>query len=108
MPTPRKHKDAAACQAAYRAREKEARRLERERKGLPDLPPIPSIPGERRWAAMAREATALFSAIVEEREAYYDDRSDAWRDSEKGEMFQERTDAVNDLLTALDDLDLSS
>ena len=49
MPTPRKHESAAACQAAYRKRQAETRRLEQQRKGLPTLPAIPAMPGTARW-----------------------------------------------------------
>jgi hypothetical protein len=105
MPTPRKHKDAAACQAAYRKRQAEARRLEMKRKGLPDLPPIPTMPGERRWWTMLCEATALVQMVLDEREAYYDDRSEEWQESEKGDAFQERTDAVQAAMDALEGID---
>ena len=108
MPTPRKHENAAACQAAYRKRQAETRRQELQKKGLPPLPPVPTIPGEARWKKMLAEAGALLSMVVQERDAYQEDRSEDWRDSEKGETFQERTDAVNDLLASLDDLALSS
>jgi hypothetical protein len=108
MPTPRKHDNAAARQAAYRVRCLEARRQELKRKSLPPVPLVPTIPGEARWKKMLAEWAALLSMVVEEREAYAEDRSDDWRDSEKGETFQERTDAVNEILASLDDLALSS
>jgi hypothetical protein len=105
MPTPRKHKDAAACQAAYRKRQAEARRLEMKRKGLPDLPPISSMPGERRWWVMLSEATALVQMVVDERETYKDDRSEEWQESDRGEEFQERTTTVQEALEALEAID---
>ena len=108
MPTPRKHQNAAACQAAYRRRQEEARRQELQRKGLPALPPVPTIPGEARWRKMLAEAGALLSMVVDEREAYFDDRSDEWRESDKGDAFQERSDAVTNILNDIDDLALSS
>jgi hypothetical protein len=108
MPTPRKHENAAARNRAYQQRKEEARRMDLKRKGLPPLPLVPTIPGEARWKKMLAEAGALLSMVVEERETYQDDRSGDWRESEKGETFQERTDAVNEILTALDDLALSS
>ncbi|HEY3265917.1 MAG TPA: hypothetical protein VGM37_03235 [Armatimonadota bacterium] len=108
MPTPRKHENAAACQAAYRKRQLEARRIELQKKGLPALPVLPTIRGEARWKKMLAEAGALLSTVVEEREAYHGDRSEDWRESEKGETLQERTDAVSDILASLDDLAHSS
>jgi hypothetical protein len=80
--------------------------MEREQKGLPGLPPIPTIPGERRWSAMIREATALLQTVAEEREAYYDDRSETWQESERGEDFQQRTDTVQEALDAVETLDV--
>lgn len=108
MPTPRKHQNAAACQAAYRKRQQEARRQELTRKGLPPLPMVPTIPGEARWKKMLAEAGALLSIVVEERGDYFDDRSDEWQESDKGNAFQERSDAIADILNTVDDLALSS
>lgn len=79
MPTPKKHVNAAARQAAYRKRKAEARRLELQKKGLPALPLVPNFPGEARWKKMLAEAAALLSMVVEEREAYFDDRSEEWQ-----------------------------
>ena len=107
MPPLKTYENNATRQSAYRRRNEEARRLERERKGLPDLPPIPTIPGERRWAAMIREATALLNTVLQERETYFDDRSETWRDSEKGDDFQERTDAIQEVLDALEAIDIA-
>lgn len=108
MPTPKKHVNAAARQAAYLKRKEDARRIELQKKGLPALPLIPNFPGEARWKKMLAEAGALLSAVVEEREAYFDDRSDEWQESDKADAFQERTDAVTDVLNAMDDLAMSS
>ena len=105
MPTPRKHESAAACQAAYRKRQAETRRLELSRKGLPALPAIPAMPGSNRWKKMLEEAGALLSTVADEREAYYDDRSEEWLESEKGEAFVETTDAIRAIVEALEDLD---
>jgi hypothetical protein len=108
MPTPKKHVNAAARNRAYHKRKEEARRVELERKGLPPLPSVPTIPGEARWKKVLAEVAALLSMVIEEREVYFDDRSDEWRESEKADAFQERTDAVTDLLASVDDLVLSS
>jgi len=107
LPPLKTYENNATRQAAYRRRKEEARRLERERKGLPDLPPIPTIPGERRWAAMITEATALLNTVLQERETYYDDRSESWQESEKGDDFQERTDNTRDVLDALEAIDIA-
>lgn len=105
MPLAKRYASDAARQAAYRERQAEARRLELKRKGLPDLPPIPTIPGSSRWGKMLCEATALVRMVVEEREAYYDERSEAWQASDKGEAFVEGTDAIRGIVEALEERD---
>lgn len=104
MPTPRKHESAAACQAAYRKRQAETRRLEQQRKGLPTLPAIPAMPGTARWDKILAEAAVLLYMVVSERESYYDDRSEEWQESERGEEFVERTDALKDIEGSLGEL----
>jgi hypothetical protein len=42
--------------------------------------------------------------MLDEMEAYRDERSDTWQESERGEAFQERLDAVTELLDGLDEL----
>jgi hypothetical protein len=105
MPTPRKHESAAACQAAYRKRQAETRRLELSRKGLPALPAIPAMPGSSRWTKMLEEAGALLYMVVDEREAYHDDRTDEWQESDRGEAFVDSTDAIRAIAEALEALD---
>jgi hypothetical protein len=98
MPAKRKHATPAMRQAAYRKRREEARMAEQREKGLPELPAIKTLPGERRWSAMLEMARRLLETVVEEREQYFDDRSQAWQDSEPGADFQDRTAAVADAL----------
>jgi len=105
MPTPRKHESAAACQAAYRKRQAETRRLELSRKGLPALPAIPAMPGNSRWTKMLEEAGALLAMVLDERETYHDERSEAWQESDKGEAFVETTEAIRAIVDAMDNLD---
>lgn len=72
---------------------------------MPDLPPISTMPGEKRWWTMLCEATALVQMVLDEREAYYGDRSEEWQESDKGETFQERTTTVQEALDALEAID---
>jgi hypothetical protein len=104
MPTPRKYENAAARHAAYRQRQAQARRQDQREKGLPALPTIPTMPGDARWAKMIEKARRLLDDVVTEREAYFDDRSEAWCDSEKGDVFLERTDTVRDIADTLEAL----
>jgi hypothetical protein len=105
MPTPKKHNNNAQRQAAYRKRQELARRIECQRGGLPPLPVIPTMPGTRRWTHMLEHARTFFEAVKQERDDYYDERSEAWQDSDKGSDFQEDTEALDAVLDAIDGLD---
>ena len=104
MPTPRQYSSQAEKQAAYRKRQAEARRQEQQAKGLPALPAVPTLPGDKRWRAMQEQACALLQTMAEEMQAYYDERSEQWQESDKGNAMQERIDALESLLTDLDAL----
>ena len=104
MPQPKVHASAAERQAAFRARRERARQAEIAAKGLPPLPIIPSIPGWARWNATFRMAHDLIDGAVSEMQDYYDDRSDAWQESERGEEHQERVASAETVRDALDEL----
>ena len=105
MPQAREHADNAAKQRAYRQRQAEARRTEREAKGLPTAAPIPTMPSNARWITMAAHARETLTTMQAEMQAYYDERSEQWQDSEKGEDFQRRLDALESVLSEMDALD---
>ena len=105
MPTPRKHANQAERQAAYRRRLAESERQARTAPGLPRLPAVPSIPGHRRWEAMARQATWLLHSMHDEMEAYYEERSEAWQESEKGDAFLERIEATKEAVSSVEELE---
>jgi hypothetical protein len=104
MPQPKIHASAAERQAAFRARREQARQIEIAAKGLPPLPVIPSIPGWPRWNARFRMAHELLDGAVSEMQEYFDDRSETWRESERGEEHQERTASAEAVRDALDEL----
>jgi hypothetical protein len=105
MPTPKKYSSSAQRQAAYRERQESARQIECERKGMPQIPVIPSMPGTRRWTRMLEYARTMVEAVKQEREDYYDERSETWQDSDKGADFQQDTEALDAVLDAMDGLD---
>ena len=86
MPTARKYESAAQRQAAYRLRCKE-----RE-------VPVPAAPG---WKAMLGRALSLVEQTSEQMQGYYDARSEAWQDSDRGEAFIEMMESVMDAAEAL-------
>src|SRR5439155_784187 len=82
----------------------EGRRQELQAKGMPPLPAISALPGVRRWEAMNRQALLLLQSIQEEMQDYYDERSDTWKESERGESMAERLQALQDAIAAVEGL----
>ena len=104
MPQPKIHASAARRQAAFRVRREQARQAELAAKGLPALPVISSMPGWPRWNASFMVAQELIACNLSEMQDYYDDRSESWQESERGEDHQERIASVEAVLEALGEL----
>jgi hypothetical protein len=104
MPQQKKHHTNAARQQAYRARCEQARQNAMAAKGLPSLPAIAALPGWARWNASFTVAHALVANSLREMQDYFDDRSDAWQESERGEDHHERIASAEAALEALDEL----
>ena len=104
MPTPRRYVNPAQRQAAYRQRTALARRQEQEAQGLPPLPAVATLPGHPRWQALGRQALQLLETMQTEMQAYYEQRSEPWQDSERGEVFQERLQALQEAYEGVADL----
>lgn len=104
MPTPRRYASPAERQAAYRRRCAAARNEELETKGMPPLPAVASMPGDRRWQALIRQASQLLGTVQEEMGAYYEQRSERWRESERGEALLERLEAIQETQAAVEEL----
>jgi hypothetical protein len=95
---------AAARQAAYRARCEKARQDALRRKGLPALPAIATLPGWARWNASLAAAQGLLQQVSQEMQDYYDARTENWQESERGEEFTARQEAVALLADELESL----
>jgi len=104
MPQPRRYVSAAARQAAYRSRREQVRQVELAAKGLPSLPVISSMPGWARWNASFLAAHELLADTLAEMQDYYQDRSESWQESERGEEHQEKIASVEAVVDALSDL----
>jgi hypothetical protein len=102
MPQPRRYTDQAARQAAYRARQAQARHQEQEAKGLPATAALPTLPSRARWQALLTQARHALQTAADEMQAYYDARSPAWQDGERAAALQERLDTVAQMLEDLD------
>ena len=106
MPQPKKYDSHAKRQAAYRRRLQEARRRQLQEKGLPDAPAISTMPGTARWKQAIANANQLLTLVEQEMQGYYDDRSDAWLESDRADEFQERLNAVSAALQAVEEIDI--
>jgi hypothetical protein len=104
MPQPRKYHTNAARQEAYRARCEQARQIAQAAKGLPSLPPIASLPGWPRWNASFTAAHALVADSLRQMQGYFDDRSESWQESERGQEHLERIASVEAVQDALGEL----
>jgi hypothetical protein len=102
MPQPRKYASAAQRQAAYLERTRRTQDELLTKRGLPVGPAIPSIPGTVRWAFAIRQSRMLLEMVCEEMQDYHNDRSKAWKDSEKCEDFIERMETVQELIDQFD------
>jgi hypothetical protein len=104
MPQRRIHASPAHRQAAYHHRCQEALRQQLQKQGLPALPVLSNIPGTARWRQAITCAAHLLEVVGDEMEAYYEDRSEAWQESDRAEAFQERLEAVRDAQQAVEGL----
>ena len=104
MPQPRKHASPAARQAAYLARCKQAHQEQLAARSLPALPALPTMPGEARWSVAIQEAQHRLQGVYDEMQTYFDERSDTWQESDRGERFAEREQMLEELLAQLQEL----
>jgi len=104
MPQPKQHASAAARQAAFRARREQGRQAELAAKGLPALPVISSIPGWPRWKASFQAAHQLIAESLSEMQDYFEERSENWQESQRGDEHQEKIASVEAVQDALSDL----
>ena len=107
MPRPRQTPDRtltrAEIQKAYRDRQKQTREEELKQKGMPASRPIPSMPSTPRWTAMLDAARAQIEAAKDEMQTYFDERSEEWQNSEKGEAMQEQLERLDTAIEALEE-----
>ena len=100
----RKYKTSAARQAAYRKRKTVALQAQLKEKALPPLPAVPSMPGNARWLASLKAAEHYVRLVYDEMTDYFDDRSEAWQEGERGEEFKDRLTAIEAVVDSLGEL----
>ncbi len=104
MPTPRKYATEAEKHRAYRERRATARLQELQAKGLPAAPPIATMPGTARWQSLIQHGYAALDASRDEMDVYFDERSEEWQQSERGEELQERIERLTEITDMLNEL----
>jgi hypothetical protein len=62
------------------------------------------MPAHKRWQGLLKQATLLVDQAACEMQSYFDDRSEEWQSSERGEAFTEILDAVQNALATLDEV----
>lgn len=89
MPTPRQYASNAARQAAYRAR----------CTASPAVPCPGSLPSgsPRRWPVMLGQAQELITGVAAQMATTWAARSDVWQNSERGDAFLERVEALEEI-----------
>ena len=95
MPSMRQYATNAARQAAYRARSTGQ---------TPSSVPTPERPGYRRWKVLLGHLRELLSTIQAEMAVYRAERSEAWQDSERGELFTAQEEALEEIIDLLNNL----
>jgi len=105
MPQMRKYANGKDRQAAYRARMAKARRQELADRGLPPLPRLATMPGHARWNAAIRRSLEMLAMVRDEMADYYEERSEAWQQSERGCEHEERKDGLDAIITDLEEYD---
>lgn len=92
----------AQRQAAYRQRTAQDIAAQLQAKGLPALPAAGNKRGEARWRTLLTQAHWALQTVATEMQDYFDQRTETWQESERGESFQERQDEVQELCDALE------
>jgi hypothetical protein len=105
MPTPRKYINNAERQAAYRER----RSLQNVNAPLKQKPrsvdsTVSPRSGNRRWRAVIEQAHSLIQTVREEMQLYYDERTDQWQESERGEKHSEMMEMLEEIVYLMQDL----
>ena len=72
------------------------------------MPPIATMPGDRRWDAMLQMAYMLLQSTHAEMQEYFELRSESWQESDRAEAFTDRMDNLADLLDSFEALGIST
>ncbi len=87
---------------SVRERVKLMRRAELLRKGLPASSAIASMPGKARWNGALGQALDLMGMVCEEMQAYQEERSESWKEGERGTALLERIEELEEIRECLE------
>ena len=104
MKTAPKHTSNAERQAAYRRRQAENRANKAEESALVPLPAISSVPGTARWRQALAYASFHAATVRDEMQAYHDERTERWQESDRADEFRERLERIEELCDSLDEV----
>jgi hypothetical protein len=102
------YSSSAERQKAYRERLAAQRQVELQRKNLPPLPSVATIPGTTRWNALIETARVSLDAVRSEMQDYSESRTDRWQESERAEIFNERISKLEEIISEIEDLQSDS
>jgi hypothetical protein len=76
-------------------------------KGLPLLPVIASLPGTARWSGQRLLALTVLGTMRDEMQAYYEDRTERWQESDRGQAMAERLDDLDAIFDSVDSFEVN-
>jgi hypothetical protein len=104
MSRPKQYSSDAERQAAYRERSKE-KQAASVLAALPSAPGVANMAAKRRWQSLLESARSSLALLQGEMATYYDDRSEAWQGSERGENHQNDLDTIDQAISLLGELE---
>ena len=91
----------AERQARHRGRRAAAVQQAWAAKGIPGTPVLQTMPGTARWRILMLNALHNLELCREEMDDYYNERSEPWQESERGELMQERIESLQGVIDEL-------
>jgi hypothetical protein len=73
---------------------------------LPAKPRI-SVPAVKRWDSLKSRAVENLEQLRDELQEFFDERTEEWQEGERGQVYSDRIDAVESLLSDLEGLELT-
>lgn len=93
-------KSNAERQAAWRSRQAERTRAVMAGR-TPPAPAIGTMPAVHRWKALQEQARNALQQLLDEQQAYYDERTEEWQESERGQDLLDQIETLDSLIEDL-------